>query len=191
MYERILDFLTLLLGPVMFILPIGVSIFLLRKLDTAAKVRRQKFGKSDSKFFIVDIFSLVFIIQFPLQFLELAGADRGATIAIGILGVAMCAVWWTTITTVSQAGIVTVGWRALVSMVVIPSAYIGSFYLIIASVNWMRGDLAGRALAWLVLSVIGLLVSPFIVAAAIRNAEKEIGNGNEWAEIGTDTNSTS
>ena len=160
-----------LIGATMSVFPILLSIYLLKRLDSAAKIRREKFGKSQFKFFLVDFFSLIFLIQLPFNFLDPEFLDNRISFAIGLLVLAMVAVWWTTIVTVSQAGISTVRKRALISMIVIPSTYIGSFYLVIGGINLVIGQQFGtRAIVWFVVSAIGLVLSPFIVIQALNAA---------------------
>ena len=105
----------------------AIAVCILRPIDKAARNRREKF-----KFVLVDLFSLLFLIQLPLAILGHNFEDESYSYAVvaGALMLTMLLVWWTTVRVVSQAGIQTTSWRALISLIVIPATYIGSFALI-------------------------------------------------------------
>jgi len=169
--NQILYFLIAILVLALFLAPIATAIMILRKLDEAARVRKRRFGRVQFRFFIFDFFSLIFLLQLPFGFVTLESLKNGAGIAVGFLCCALVAVWWTTIRTVSDAGITTVGWRAFISMVVIPATFIGSFYIGIAAINFAQGEFSTRSTVWMVLAIVSLSVSPLIVRKALAAAE--------------------
>lgn len=159
------------LGPFVVIGPFVYAIYILRKLDTAAKLRKSTLGKTPFRFMIVDFFSLILLVQLPFNFLSFEVGDGGMIVAAFFAFCAVALVWLTTIKTVSQAGIVTFGWRALVSMILIPTMYVGSFYFGIASINLLFSEQkSSEAIVWLVVSLLGMIASPWIVRGALKSA---------------------
>ena len=156
-------------GVVLIFGPFAYAIFILKKLDAAAKQRKQSGGNTQFRFMIVDFFSLILLVQLPFNFVSLELGDVTSIVLIVISLIAVLLVWFTTIKTVSQAGISTFGWRALVSMILIPTMYIGSFYFGIASLNMIWGDMTSpRAIVWLVASFVGMVLSLWIVNGAVE-----------------------
>ena len=113
-----LEIIAVILSPVLVIGPFVFAIFILKKLDTAAKQRRVIFGKSKFRFMIVDFLSLILLLQMPFNLLrlDLRLGDRVLVFLVSLALLALTLVWLTTIKTVSQAGVVTFGWRALISI---------------------------------------------------------------------------
>ena len=158
-------------GAFVLLAPFGYAIFILRKLDAAAKQRKQSGGGTRIRLMIVDFFSLMLLIQVPFNFVDFEYVNRVAIFLIVISLIALLLIWLTTIKTVSQAGIVSFGWRALISMILIPTMYIGSFYF----GGRMLGVFFGHAAtpveaAWLVAAFIGMVLSPWIVNGALKAA---------------------
>jgi len=152
--------------------------FMLRKLDVAAKLRMQALGSQPFRFMIGDLFSLMLLIQLPLKFLAFELDQRPMVFLFVICLIAVVLVWLTTIKTVSQAGIVTFGWRALISMVLIPTMYIGCFYfavalpMAVASFFDRRFPSSNEAMVWLVVALLGVVVSPWIVRGALNSVSQ-------------------
>jgi hypothetical protein len=109
------------------LIPVVFAGFILRLLDKAAKARRRPV-----KIYIVDFFSLLFLMQIPLAIMmQLPNRDRVlSTVVSGVFSLLMALVWWTTIKTVSRAGIVQIADRCWISLLVIPMMYVGSFAII-------------------------------------------------------------
>jgi hypothetical protein len=146
--------------------PFAFAIYILRSLDLAAKKRRAEY-----KFFVVDLFSLLFLVQLPLAIIGPTLSEPGAMIGAGVLSVAMILVWWTTVNTVSRAGIETTKWRTLISLIVIPSTYIGTFAIIGLSFSLLdppNGKILTQSIGWLVFNISCLIASLFITRAALR-----------------------
>lgn len=154
---------------VLIFAPFVYAVYILRKLDAAAKHRRRSDGETRFRFMIVDFFSLILLIQAPLNFVSLDLTQAMVTILIVISLIAILLVWFTTIKTVSAAGIDTFGWRALVSMVLIPTMYIGSFYFGVGTLSLFFGDASPAGVVWLVVCVVGMVVSPWIVNGALAS----------------------
>lgn len=185
--------IVIIVGFALVLVPFGYAIFILKKLDAAAKQQlairsadpeqagRIGAGKPQFRFMIVDFFSLILLIQLPFNFVTFRRGDGTVIFIIVISLVAVLLVWFTTIKTVSQAGINSFGWRALVSMILIPTMYVGSFYVGIASLNliWGNGS-SGKAVVWLVVTLIGMVLSWWIVNGALGAADAPVP---EEAEI--------
>ncbi len=152
------------LGVILLLLsPLFVAGYMLGQIDKAA--RRQR---APVKIWLVDLFSLVFLIQIPLALISRWQTEMeiGPLIAIVLLfcGI-MTLVWWTTIKTVSRAGITSVFWRSAISLFVIPMAFVGSFAIMIITL----GLADGQAGLWFIDSVLVLMMacSILIVKRAI------------------------
>jgi len=126
--------LVLILGPFVY------AVFILKKLDAAAKRRKQSGGETRSRFMIVDLLSLVLLLQVPFNFLDIKYVEATTVVLTAIFLMALFLVWLTTIKTVSEAGITSFGWRALISMILIPTMYIGSFYFGVGSLGLISGE---------------------------------------------------
>ena len=159
------------------VLPFVFSGFILHAIDTAAKRRQQPV-----KIWLVDLFSLMFLVQLPLAILfQFEYEDqRPIFIAAALLTAGMLLIWWATIKTVSRAGIIHVSDRAWISLLVIPMTYLGSFAIvvvggnIVTSVPRSSSDLNLPVLVGIELVLIGLLVfSLFVTRRVVRqSAEK-------------------
>lgn len=169
------------MGGLILILLLGSCIYsgsILRKLDTAAKLRNKTRGAQRFRFMIGDFFSLFLLVQIPLKFLNFELKQGPMVFLIIVCLIAVVAVWLTTIKTVSQAGIDTFGWRALVSMVLIPTMYIGCFYFAIvlpmAIANVLEGPrpMSSEMMVWLVISLLGIITSPWIVRGALNSVSQ-------------------
>ncbi len=146
------------LGAILLLLsPLFVAGYMLGQIDKAAK--RQQ---APVKIWLVDLFSLVFLIQIPLALISRWQTEMeiGPLIAIVLLfsGI-MTLVWWTTIKTVSQAGITSVFWRSAISLFVIPMAFVGSFAIMIVTL----GLADGQAVLWFIDSVLVLMMAGSIL----------------------------
>ena len=167
-----LEIIAVILSPVLVIGPFVFAIYILKKLDAAAKQRRVIFGKSKFRFMIVDFLSLILLLQMPFNLLrlDLRLGDRVLVFLVSLALLALTLVWLTTIKTVSQAGVVTFGWRALISMVLIPTMYIGSFFCGVPAVKLLWGERVSSAgIVWLVVSAVGMILSPWIVRGALNS----------------------
>ncbi len=168
-----METLLIVAGLVVLFGPFIYAGFVLTKLDAAAKLRKGSQVGQRWRFMIVDFFSLMLLVQMPFRLLVFE-LDRQTlvwlvTVCLG----AVVAIWFTTIKTVSQAGIVSFRWRALVSMVLIPTMYLGSFYFGIATINWFHGELKSiQAIFWLVISLVGMVASPWIVRGALKSVDQ-------------------
>ncbi len=105
-------------------LPVIFAGWVLHTIDKASKLR-----KRPVKIYLVDFFSLVFLVQLPMAIVfQTPNRDEGGAIfAAGVFCVLMALVWWTTIKSVSRAGISSVSERACISLIVIPMTFVGSF----------------------------------------------------------------
>ena len=167
-----LEVIAVILSPILVFGPFVFAIFILKKLDTAAKQRREIFGKSKFRFMIVDFLSLILLLQMPFSLLglDLRLGDQVLVFLISLALLALTLVWLTTIKTVSQAGIVTFGWRALISMVLIPTMYIGSFFCGVPAVQLLWGERVSNAeIVWMVAAAVGMILSPWIVRGALNS----------------------
>lgn len=161
-------FLALLIGPFVY------AIFVVRKLDQAARQRKKFVVKTKFRFMIVDVLSLILLIQIPFKLLSLGARDGSVQVLIFLFLAALTLVWFTTIRTVSEAGITTFKWRALVSMILIPTMYIGCFYFSITSIFWLNGNRLPREMAiWLGISLTGMVFSPWILRGALNSVPQE------------------
>ena len=191
-WNVMLQILAFCSGVILVLGPFGYAIFILKKLDAAAKLRKQAGNdkqieairrganprqarkvvaasrETQFRFLIVDFFSLILLVQLPFNFVQFSRGDGISMVIIAISLVAVLLVWFTTIKTVSQAGINSFGWRALVSMVLIPTMYIGSFYVGPASLNLIWGTGSTKAVVWLVAALIGMILSWWIVKGALK-----------------------
>ena len=134
---------------------------------------------------IVDFFSLILLVQLPFNFVSLRHGDGVSIFIIGISLFAVLLVWYTTIRTVSQAGISSFGWRALVSMIVIPTMYVGSFYFGVGSINMLWGDASAEAVAWLAVISVGMFLSFWIVKGALKATEAAVDQVSIQAQTAT------
>ena len=155
--------------------PLAYAIWILKRLDAAAKEQKEAGRKPKSTFMLVDLLSLIFLVGIPFKILD---SDFGIEISIFLIAVsiiAATAVWFTTIDTISIAGIKTFGWRALVSMVLIPTMYFGCFYFAMGLFSLLWGNEPSvEATTWLVFSFIGIVASPWIVRGALRSASSTV-----------------
>ena len=161
--------ITVIGGLVLILSPFCYAIFILKKLDAAATQRKQAGGETRFRFLIVDFLSLILLLQVPFNFVTLDLPDEMKVFLIAICLIALLLVWFTTIKTVSQAGISTFGWRALISMILIPTMYIGSFYFGFGCLSLIFGDASSRGIVWLVACVTGMILSPWIVSGALSS----------------------
>lgn len=148
------------------LLPLFIAVKTLRLLDRAAKERNREF-----KFMIVDLFSLIFLIQIPLTLAS--GSDIGDAqgrviwpAAVVFIAV-MVLLWQVTIRTIGRSGISTWGQRLLISIVVIPATYIGSYMgpFAVLSVAFQDERVAERpGFAWLAAAcIVSIAISYLIV----------------------------
>jgi hypothetical protein len=176
-----------LMGVLIFVLvvaPFIYAILILTRLDAAAKKQKEAGQKLESRFMLVDIMSLIFMVGIPFKILDFDFGFGVSTILIVASLIAALAVWSITIKTVSMAGISTFGWRALVSMVLIPTMYFGCFYFGIVSANLIWGwKISAEATAWLVFSFVGMVASPWIVRGSLRSASKSVQVETERANV--------
>ncbi len=137
----------LILGVIL--VPIFFAGFILRLLDKAAKARQRPV-----RYYLVDFFSLVFLIQIPFALiLQMPNRDNfAAALVAGFFGLMMALVWWTTIKTVSRAGIVRVADRSWISLLVIPMMYVGSFAIVGIAITLLRGP-KGFQVQWVVVEI--------------------------------------
>ena len=171
-----LEIIAAILSPVLIFGPFVFAIFILKQLDNAARQRKSLFGKSKFRLMIVDFLSLILLVQMPFNLLrmDLGLGDRMMVFLISAALVALTLVWFTTIKTVSQAGIETFGWRALISMILIPTMYIGSFFCGFPAVGLLWGERVPTAgIVCLVASVVGMLLSPWIVRGALNSVSQD------------------
>lgn len=166
-----IEVLQMIGGSLLVFGPFIYAIVILRKLDTAAKQRKSSTGETQFRLMIIDFFSLIMLIQLPLNIVTLDLDSVVTKILIVISLIATLLVWFTTIKTVSQAGIETFGWRALVSMILIPTMYIGSFYFSVGTLRLIFGNASPSSVAWLVACAIGMIASPWIVSGALTTAD--------------------
>ena len=169
------ELLAIIFCPILLVGPFLYAVFILRKLDEAARHRKNLVAKTRFRFMIVDFFSLILLIQMPFNLLRIDALDNTAiNVTIFLSLAALTSVWFATIRTASQAGIATFKWRALVSMILIPTMYIGCFYTSIVSINWLFGKPpSGEVFTWLLVSVIGMVASWWIVRGALDSASRE------------------
>lgn len=155
-------------GMLIFLAPIYGAIWILRQLDRAAKQRKGKV-----KIFLADLFCLFFLFQLPLVLCHDQFDEPLAIMVAIVFSCLMVLVGWTTIKTVSKAGIQTCGWRSLISLVVIPSTYFGSFVLIAAILSIGNADNKYYSVAIATLCAIALISSAFITKNALAVAQSE------------------
>jgi len=147
----------------------GYAIFILKKLDSAAKKRQKSVGKTRIRFMILDFFSLILLIQVPFNFVDFEYFGLTAFFLLVISLSALLLVWFTTIKTVSHAGIVTFGWRALTSMILIPT-------------------MSTQEVVWLVVSFVGMVLSWWIANGAVAagatpvSIESDTGTRDPFAD---------
>lgn len=145
--------------------PFAFAIGILRRLDNAAKIR-----KANVKYHVADLFGLFFLVQLPLAMIVGRFENNEAKIAGVVLAAAMLLVGWTTIKTVSRAGINHPVWRILVSLIVIPSTYIGSFaFVVVMSLLIFESDSSFLNVGIALLTISGLILSSWITNRAISN----------------------
>ena len=103
------------------LLPFVLAGLILQKIDrAAAEFNRPK------EFFLVDLFSLMFLIPLPLAFRH-EYEDESLLIGRYIVLPFMILIWWKTIQAVSAAGIVQTKHRFWIAFWVIPVTFLGSF----------------------------------------------------------------
>ncbi len=145
--------------------PLCFAVHILRHFDYAAKRRR-----AEVQIFIVDFFSLIFMVQIPLVVLRSQIDQRDFIVFCVTFVLVMILIWWTTVKTVAQAGIQTMGWRALISIIVIPSTYVGAFGIpsCVAVFTAANETTAPWAFGIGISLVFAMLVSLFITKAAMK-----------------------
>ena len=120
---------TAILVLMLILIPIIFAGMILNLIDRAARMRQRPV-----KMYLVDLFSLIFLIQIPwairLQLKVQPEQMAAWTTVAAISSAVMVLIWWITITTVSKAGINRVSARAQISILVIPMTYVGSFAMI-------------------------------------------------------------
>ena len=163
----------LIFFPILLIGPFAYAIFILRKLDQAAQQRKKLVSETKFRFMLVDVFSLILLIQMPFKILSLDIGAGTVQVLLFFSLVALALVWFTTIKTVSIAGIATFKWRALVSMILIPTMYIGCFYFSITSISWLTGSpMSAEMIIWLGVSLAGMVFSPWIIRGALNSVSQ-------------------
>ena len=185
MNEEFITLISVLGGLVLLLCPLAYAIYILGRLDIAAKKRKLSGVETKFSFMIVDFFSLILLVQLPFNFVSLRHGDGVSIFIIGISLFAVLLVWYTTIRTVSQAGISSFGWRALVSMIVIPTMYVGSFYFGVGSINMLWGDASAEAVAWLAVISVGMFLSFWIVKGALKATEAAVDQVSIQAQTAT------
>ena len=185
MNEEFITLISVLGGLVLLLCPLAYAIYILGRLDIAAKKRKLSGVENKFSFMIVDFFSLILLVQLPFNFVSLRHGDGVSIFIIGISLFAVLLVWYTTIRTVSQAGISSFGWRALVSMIVIPTMYVGSFYFGVGSINMLWGDASAEAVAWLAVISVGMFLSFWIVKGALKATEAAVDQVSIQAQTAT------
>lgn len=163
-------------------IPIVVSVWMLLQLDRAARLRRVAFQnanlpKPPARIMIMDGFSLIFLLQIPFALIINSEERRpfdGLIVLIVFALVALGAIWWTTIRTVSEAGISSFRWRAIISMIVIPSAYIGCFFVPVGVINLLNSGGSGYLWFLTILACSGMVLSPFLIVCALKSVDKNI-----------------
>ena len=185
MNEEFTTLISVLGGLVLLLCPLAYAIYILGRLDIAAKKRKLSGVETKFSFMIVDFFSLILLVQLPFNFVSLRHGDGVSIFIIGISLFAVLLVWYTTIRTVSQAGISSFGWRALVSMIVIPTMYVGSFYFGVGSINMLWGDASAEAVAWLAVISVGMFLSFWIVKGALKATEAAVDQVSTQAQTAT------
>ena len=145
--------------------PLFFAVYILRHFDYAAKRRR-----AEVRIFIVDFFSLIFMVQIPLVVLRNQIDLREFIFFCVTFVLVMILIWWTTVRTVAQAGIQTTGWRTLISIIVIPSTYVGAFGIpsCVAVFTAANEATARWALGIGIFLVFAMTVSLFITKAAMK-----------------------
>ena len=108
----------------LFLSPWFFSAMILRMIDRAASLRKQSF-----RIALIDMFSLVFMIQIPNAIaIRVYDREDGLSWIMLTAGAAlMVLLWLVTIDRVSRAGIHSTSARAWISLLVIPVTYVGSF----------------------------------------------------------------
>jgi len=148
---------------------------MLKQIDDAAKRH-----EAPVKIWLVDLFSLIFLIQLPLTYVSQWQTEVEISVVIlmvVLFSAIMTLVWWTTIKTVSRAGITMVLWRSAISLVVIPMAYVGSFAIMAVAISLLNGGkpiFGQRMSPWIVESVLVALMagSMLIVKRAVFVADE-------------------
>ncbi len=157
---------------------LGITVFFLRQIDNAAKKRGAPFG-----IFLVDLFSLSFMIAIPLAIVTSNGVEFDDRVAplLTIIGIpTMALVWWTTIRTVSKAGINNSVWRAGVSLIVIPMCYVGNIVIGVLTAGILHGEINDTRMIALDGLLIALTIaSGFIVFGALKNAKRSAARPTE------------
>ena len=169
-----IEFVVLLLVFTALFTPLVLAIYILRSIDLAAKRRQAKVN-----FFIVDLFSLIFLIQIPFVMMQAEIGSVGYYVVIGFSVIASMVVWWVTIRTVSQAGIMGTSWRLAISVVVIPSTFIGSFFLVGSCfVVWWDDEFRLTDAMLTLICLVGLIASFFITRVALTKADQQVDMGS-------------
>ena len=150
----------LMLGVIL--IPVFFAGFILRLLDKAAKDRQQKV-----RVYVVDFFSLLFLMQIPMAImLQLPTQEKFLPAVVScIFSLIMALVWWTTIRTVSRAGIFRVADRVWISLLVIPMMYVGSFAMIAISTTIFSNNLNNFRIDLAVIEVVlvALMIASLVV----------------------------
>ena len=168
------DIKALILFPILLVGPLFYAVFILRKLDQAARQRKKMVAETKFRFMIVDILSLILMIQIPFKLLRFDLPNVTLLFLITVALVHLTMVWLATIRTVSEAGITTFKWRALISMILIPTMYVGCLYLSITSINWLIGNpVSNEMIFWLGFSLVGMALSPWIVRGALNSVSED------------------
>lgn len=178
-----MDFIKFICTAVLVLAPLWMAGRMLHLLDNAAKER-----KSPMRLWLVDFFSLLFLIQLPLAmfmpYLNIPTAGR-AGVAV-FFSLTVLTVWWCTIKTVSGAGIVSGFWRSVISLFVIPMAYIGSLVLTVTGGNifFLKKTDDWYSTAWVleVLLMVALICSVILTRLAIREAKLSTLRNGESTE---------
>lgn len=157
--------------------PLIFSARILWMIDSAARRQRQPV-----KVYLVDFFSLLFLVQLPYAiFFQFYRNDTEdwlmVSFAATIFAVVMLMVWWTTIRTVSRAGISSTAARSWISLLVIPMTYVGSFAIVGFGFT-LTGRIAEQRESFIpllafVLVLIALLVFAFFVTRRIIKQTQE------------------
>lgn len=156
--------------------PFVVAGYMLRQIDQAAKRH-----EAPVRIWLVDLFSLMFLIQLPLTLISWQTADEIGVVILAVVlfsGV-MTLIWWATVKTVSRAGVTMVLWRSAISLVVIPMAYVGSFAIMFTTIALLSDDhdmlVSSRFNLWILESVLIALMmgSILIVKRAVYIADKK------------------
>ncbi len=168
--------LTGILLIVLVVAPLAGAATTLRQIDRAAKIHRRPV-----KILLVDFFSLIFMVQIPWAILIQLNPGRDQLAPAYVVGLvfssAMILVWWTTIASVSKAGITNVSARAQISLLVIPMTYVGSFAMTAMGFSLLdtspENPVYGLVAIEIVLALL-MIISFIVTVRAIRKADFQI-----------------